>query len=196
MMGGMFKDVFDFLMLLILVLLGFTGALTTLFASDLDIEDYPGYIEVADSDCFVLMGRNSSFNAVRAQILTLTRVYGRGPIVGPPLNSHCGAGSLKISMAHFVHIAQVFAHVFAHVYTGVQESLRGIAARRLALRGVHLQVCTPGDLSCKTSPHALLVYLFSYALIGGRACAHLQLHPLFGSVAVQHDHCNAGQDLQ
>ena len=54
MMGGMFKDVFDFLMLLILVLLGFTGALTTLFASDLDIEDYPGYIEVADSDCFVM----------------------------------------------------------------------------------------------------------------------------------------------
>lgn len=79
MMGGMVKDVFDFLMLLILVLLGFAGALTTLFASDLDIEDYPGYIEdypnnkMADSDCLVLMGHNSSFIAVRAQLLTLTR---------------------------------------------------------------------------------------------------------------------------
>ena len=68
MMGGMVKDVFDFLMLLILVLLGFAGALTTLFASDVDIEDYAGYKtnEMADSDCLLLMGRNSSFISVCA----------------------------------------------------------------------------------------------------------------------------------
>ena len=66
MMGGMVKDVFDFLMLLILVLLGFAGALTTLFASDVDIEDYPPSYEMTniDSDCVMLMGRNSSLVAV------------------------------------------------------------------------------------------------------------------------------------
>ena len=63
MMGGMVKDVFDFLMLLILVLLGFAGALTTLFASDVDIEDDPGYV-MTDPDCVMLMGRNSSLVAV------------------------------------------------------------------------------------------------------------------------------------
>ena len=63
MMGGMIKDVIDFLMLLILVLLGFAGALTTLFASDVDIEDDPGYV-MTDPDCVMLMGRNSSFIAV------------------------------------------------------------------------------------------------------------------------------------
>ena len=68
MMGGMVKDVFDFLMLLIVMLLGFAGALTTLFASDLDIEDYPDYKtnEMANSDCLVLMGRNASFISVCA----------------------------------------------------------------------------------------------------------------------------------
>ena len=71
MMGGMVKDVFDFLMLLIVMLLGFAGALTTLFASDLDIEDYPAYkmnemAEIANSDCLILMGRNSSFISVCA----------------------------------------------------------------------------------------------------------------------------------
>ena len=75
-MGGMVKDVFDFLMLLILVLLGFAGALTTLFASDVDIEDYPEGYEMTDidSDCVMLMGRNSSLVAVcTARLLTLTQ---------------------------------------------------------------------------------------------------------------------------
>ena len=59
MMGGMLKDVLNFLQLLILVLLGFTGALTTLFAKDRSYTQFePG------SDCLQLMGPASSFGSV------------------------------------------------------------------------------------------------------------------------------------
>ena len=59
MMGGMLKDVRNFLQLLVLVLLGFAGALTTLFAADQSYKELE-----ADSECFQLMGPDSSFATV------------------------------------------------------------------------------------------------------------------------------------
>ena len=152
-MGGMVKDVFDFLMLLILVLLGFAGALTTLFASDLDIEDYPDYdMTEIDSDCLMLMGRNSSFIAVctapHAHLRTAADQYSRegGILELSPLALCAVSRSRSPRPTYIIHTACL-------VYTGVQEPLRGFAARRLTLRGVHLPVCTPGDLSGETSLH-------------------------------------------
>jgi hypothetical protein len=75
MMGGMIKDVINFLQLLILVLLGFAGALTTLFATDRSYRQLePG------SDCLQLMGPASSFGSV-LKILFEGSLLGDSPFI-------------------------------------------------------------------------------------------------------------------
>ena len=67
--------VYEWYMLLIVVLLGFTGALTTLFATDQSYRQLE-----PDSDCLQLMGPASSFGSV-LKILFEGSLLGESPFV-------------------------------------------------------------------------------------------------------------------